>query len=129
MYYLFYRKKRDLEKYREDFLRVKGNIESGKTPVFNEMRSAKTNLIESFPYNLLQGIFMVVSVVLLSGIKMNDTVKIAAVLVVNNFCGAVANYLFTVLKHCLRLRLCGRLGIEPSENNIAVMESLEYQSV
>lgn len=29
----------------------------------------------------------------------------------------------------LRLRLCKRLGIEASERNIAVMESMEYQSV
>ena len=61
--------------------------------------------------------------------RMNELAKIAVVLVVNNVCYAVANYIFTVAKHFLRLRLCKRLGIEPSERNIAVMESMEYQSV
>lgn len=129
MYYLFIRKQTDLESYRKDFERVAKSIQEGKTPVFNELRSAKTNLAESFPYNFLCGIFLIFGTILLNKININEVVKIALVLIVNSFCGAISNYIFTVIKHYLRIKLCKRLNIEPNERNIAVMESLEYQSV
>lgn len=47
----------------------------------------------------------------------------------NSVCGAIAQYLFTLVRHQLRIKLCRRLNIEPSESNIAVMESIEYQTV
>lgn len=129
MYYLFIRKQTDLENYRKDFDRVAESIQKGKIPVFNELRSAKTNLAESFPYNFLYGIFLILGTILLNKIKINEVVKIALVLIVNSFCGAISNYIFTIVKHHLRINLCKRLNIEPNERNIAVMESLEYQSV
>lgn len=129
MYYLFIHRQTDLENYRKDFDRVAESIQKGKTPVFNELRSAKTNLAESFPYNFLCGVFLILGTILLNKIKINEVVKIALVLIVNSFCGAIANYIFTVIKHYLRIKLCRRLNIEPNERNIAVMESLEYQSV
>ena len=129
MYYLFLRKKESLEAYRREFDRVRQSIEAGKTPVQNEMRTARTILFESFPYQSLSGLFLVLGTVALDRLSVNETAKIAVVLVANNMCYAVANYIFTVAKHFLRVRLCGRLGIEPTERNIAVMESLEYQSV
>lgn len=129
MYYLFLTKKSDLDLYKKELDRVENAISQGKTPVFNEMRSAKTNLIESFPFNCLQGVFMVIGAILVSKIDINETLKVAFVLVVNGFCGSVANYIFTNVKHFLRIRLCKRLGIEATEKNIALMESLEYQSV
>lgn len=129
MYYLFIKKPDDLSRYKIEFDRVKANIERGKTPVWCEIRSAKINLAESAPYNILLGVFMILATMLIDNIAMNDTVKIAAVLVINSFCGAVANYIFVIAKHKMRIKLCHRLGIEPTEENIAVMESLEYQSV
>lgn len=60
MYYLFLKKENDLQKYKTEFCRVKENIEQGKTPVFNEMRSAKTCLVESFPFNFISGLFVIV---------------------------------------------------------------------
>ena len=60
---------------------------------------------------------------------LNELAKIAVVLVINNMCYALANFIFAYAKHFLRLRLCKRLGIEPTERHIAVMESMEYQSV
>ena len=66
---------------------------------------------------------------ILDKLKINELAKIAVVLVIDNMCYAIANFIFTYTKHFLRLRLCKRLGIEPTERNIAVMESLEYQSV
>lgn len=71
----------------------------------------------------------VVGTIVLSKIKINELAKIAVVLVINNMCYALANFIFAYAKHFLRLRLCKRLGIEPTERHIAVMESMEYQSV
>lgn len=129
MYYLFLRKKKDLDRYKAEFERVRKSMDEGKTPVQNELRLANTILFESFPYQTLSGIFLILGTLLLDKCKINELAKIAVVLVVNNMCYAVSNYLFTIAKHRLRLRLCKRLDIEPTERNIAVMESLEYQSV
>jgi len=129
MYYLFIHKKSDLQKYKKDFERVLKAIEQGKTPVQNELRSANTILFESFPYQTLFGIFLVVGTAVLDKLKLNELAKIAVVLVINNMCYALANFIFAYAKHFLRLRLCKRLGIEPTERNIAVMQSMEYQSV
>ena len=129
MYYLFIHKKSDLQKYKAEFERVQKAIEAGKTPVQNELRSANTVLFESFPYQTLSGIFLIIGTFVLNKLQINELAKIAVVLVINNMCYALANFIFAYSKHYLRLRLCRRLGIEPTERNIAVMESLEYQSV
>ena len=129
MYYLFLRKKSKLEEYKLEFERVKTAIEEGKTPVQNELRWAKTLLYESFPYQSIAGVLLIVGTVIIDKVHLNELAKIAVVLVINNMCYAISNYVFTVIKHLLRLRLCKRLEIEPTERNIAVMESLEYQSV
>lgn len=129
MYYLFLKKSKDLVEYKEEFDRVKKSIDEGKTPVFNEIRSMKTNFVESIPFNVISGFFIVMGSILIDKVKMNEVIQIAFVLVVNSFCQQLANVIFTMTKHKLRIRLCKRLEIEPSERNIAVMESLEYQSV
>lgn len=120
MYYLFIHTESELQKYKSEFDRVLKAIEEGKTPVQNELRLANTVLFESFPF---------VGTIVLSKIKINELAKIAVVLVINNMCYALANFIFAYAKHFLRLRLCKRLGIEPTERHIAVMESMEYQSV
>ena len=129
MYYLFMRKEKDLKNYKAEFNRVLDGIEKGKTPVYNEIRNAKTVLFESFPYQVLSGVFLILGTLLLDKCKVNELIKIAVVLVVNNVCYALANFIFAYAKHYLRIRLCRRLGLEPTERNIAVMESMEYQSV
>ena len=129
MYYLFLKKEKDIEKYKSEFGRVKSSIESGKTPVFNEFASAKTALVECFPLNLIAGIFSIIGALCLAKIAINEICKIAVVMIINSLCWNISNFIFTLIKHKLRIRLCKRLGIEPSERNIAVMESLEYQSV
>ena len=129
MYYLFIRRQEKLKAYKDRLETVKQNIENGKTPVFNEMSCAKTNLIESAPYNIINGTFTIIAVFLINHIELNEMLKIAIVLIINNMCGAPANYIFTAVKHYLRIRLCKRLQIEADERNIAAMESLEYQSV
>lgn len=129
MYYLFLFRKEDLEAYKKDFDRVHDCIERGKTPVQNELRTARTILFEAFPYQSLSGVFLVFGTYFLDKFHVNELAKIGMVLVINNMCYAVSNYIFTLAKHWLRLRLCKRLGVSPSERNIAVMESMEYQSV
>lgn len=129
MYYLFITKEKDVEKYLSEFNKVKENRDKGKTPVYNEMRGAKTNLIETFPFQSIAGVMIILGSLLISRINTNETIKIAIVMLINSFCYSIANYIFTVLKHGLRLKLCKRIGLEPTEDNIAVMESLEYQSV
>ena len=129
MYYLFISKKKDIDAYRAEFDRVKECIERGKTPVQNEVRLAKTYMMETLPYNILNGFFLIIGTMFINFLKLNELVGIAVVLVVNNVLGVVSNYIFVVSKNYLRVRLCHRMGIEPTERNIAVMESLEYQSV
>lgn len=129
MYYLFIKKEKDIHKYMEEFNRVKRNRDEGKAPVFSELRGAKTSIIESIPYNLIAGVLIILGSIFADKIGENAIIKIAIVMVVNNFCYATANYIFTILKHKLRINLCKRLKIEPSEENIAIMESLEYQTI
>lgn len=128
-YYLFLHKQNDLNEYKEEFFNCLESIEQGKTPVHNEVRWAKTLLIESLPYNFFSGLFLIIGTLILNNIHIKETIKIAIILIVNSICNAFANYIFTMIKHWLRIRLCRRLEIEPTERNIAVMESLEYQSV
>lgn len=129
MYYLFMTKKKDIENYKRKFDEVKQNIADGKTPVYSELRAAKSSLIESVPYNTIQAVLMVISTIVLAKVEMGETLKVAMVLVVNSLCGAISNYIFAIGKHFLRSRLCHKMGIEPTEENVAVMESLEYQTV
>lgn len=129
MYYLFLKKESDLNNYKKELERVRNAMNEGKTPVYSEMRNAKTCLYESLPYNTLQGIFVIISTLLIAKIQINDILKVAIVLIINNIMGVIANYIFTIGKHYLRIRLCNRLGIAADENTIASMESLEYQSV
>lgn len=129
MYYLFMRKKKDLEKYRREFERVSAEIKNGKTPVFSELRKAKTDMFEAIPYYGISGAFLIGGTVLLNALNISNIFSIAAVLIVNSICNAVAFYVFSIAKHFLRLKLCDRLGVPRDEHSIAVMESLEYQSV
>lgn len=129
MYYLFIRDKKKLENFKALCEETKKNIEAGKTPVFSETRCAKTSLIETIPYQLLSGFFLIISTIILSKFKIPEIISVAVVLIVQGFLNTVANFIFTYIKHWLHLRLCKRMGIEPTERNIAVFESLEYQSV
>ena len=129
MYYLFITKENELQQYKTKLNKVKENIEKGKTPVFNELRSTKTCFFESLPFNLISGLFMIAGSFLISKIECNEIIKIAIVMIINSFCYQIANYIFTVIKHKLRIALCNRLNIIPDEQTIAAMESLEYQTV
>lgn len=128
MYYLFLPKKR-YKSFIEEFEKTKKSINEGKTPVFSELRCARSNLLEVIPYYSIQGVVLILGTLLLSGIEMSDTLKIAIVLLVNSICSTVANSIFVFIKHLMRVNILKRLGLEVSEKNISVLESLEYQSV
>lgn len=129
MYYLFIHKDEDIKNYMASFELAKKNRQKGISPVVSETRLAKTNLAESLPYNVLNGLLLVLGTLVLNSVQISEIFKVAIVLVVNNFFGAVSNFIFVNVKHRLRVRLCKRLGIPDSEENIAIMESLEYQSL
>ena len=78
--------------------------------------------------NLINAFFLTLAPAALNKLNLSDVLKIAAVLIMNSVCGAIAQYLFTIVRHQLRIKLCRRLNIEPTESNIAVMESIEYQT-
>lgn len=129
MYYLFLRNKKKLEDYKTKLLQVYNNIEAGKTPVHDEIKSVKTDIVETIPYNMILGLFVILGAILTDKIAINETIKVAIILIINHFFGAVSNFIFTMAKHKLRLNLLKRINVESTERIIAAMESLEYQSV
>lgn len=128
MYYLFLPKSKQ-EDFVKEFEKTKTSIDKGKTPVYSELRCARTNLLEVVPHYAIQGVFLIVGTLALSKVDMNDTLKIAVVLLVNGICSTVASSMFVFIKHFLRVRMLKKLGLAVSEKNISVLESLEYQSV
>lgn len=128
MYYLFLPKNKH-EVFVKEFEKTKTSINEGKTPVYSELRCARTNLLEVIPHYMIQGVFLIFGTFALSKVEMNDTLKIAVVLLVNGICSTVASSMFVFIKHFLRVRMLKKLGLAVSEKNISVLESLEYQSV
>lgn len=129
MYYLFIKKNKNLQQFKEQLEKVQQNMKEGRTPVYNEVRAARNDLIEAIPFNVVKGFFMIVAALILGMFPISDTIKVAVVLVINRVCANLASFVFVSIKHFFRIRLCKRLGLEPTEQVIAAMESLEYQSV
>lgn len=113
----------------EEFNRVKQSIESGVTPVSNEIRMAKTTLLELIPSLLIQSVLLVISTLIISKIQMSELVSMVALLVSNSTTSTLSFVLLVMLKHRLRVRILKKHGLEVTERNIAVLESMEYQSV
>ena len=112
-----------------EFNRIKEAIEEGKTPVYSEMRSVKTNLLELIPSLIIQSILLVISTIIISCIKMSEMVSIVALLVANTTTQTISFSILSMLKHCVRVGRLKKYGLEITERNIAVLESMEYQSV
>ena len=129
MYYLFEKDPIKLAKYKTELLRVRSRMDEGKSPVFSEMRCVRTDLAENVPRYTLSGIFLMFGTWLISLFKVPDIFDVAIVLVMNNLAFTFANFCFTNIKHKLRVKLCERLELKPTEEIIAAMESMEYQSV
>lgn len=128
MYYFFITKKKR-KKFLKEYSRVRKAMADGKTPVYSEMRNQRTALLELVPYTSINAVFLICSTYLISLIKIPEIIKIAVVLIINSASSTLAYCLFVFIKNWFRKRLLKKLGIKPTENAIAVLESLEYQSV
>jgi hypothetical protein len=112
-----------------EFNRVKQSIENGTTPVFSELRNAKTTLFELFPYLLIQSILLVISTLIIQKINVGELFSIVILLVVNTTSQTLSSIILVMLKHFLRVRKLKKYGLQVNEKNIAVLECMEYQSV
>ncbi len=119
MYYLFMTKPADLARYKREFMTVAENRAKGITPVFNQLRAAKTLLAECIPFNLINAFFLTLASVAVNKLALSDVVKIAAVLIMNSVCGAIAQYIFAIARHRLRIKLCRRLHIDYKKRYLA----------
>lgn len=112
-----------------EFCRIKTAIESGVTPVSNELRIAKTTLLELIPSLLIQSTLLVISTIIISMLQMNELVSMVVLLVSNSTTSTLSFVILILLKHRVRVRVLRKHGLEVTEKNIAVLESMEYQSV
>lgn len=112
-----------------EFNRIKAAIESGVTPVSNELRMAKTTLLELLPSLLIQSSLLIISTLIISMLQMNELVSMVVLLVSNSTTSTLSFVILVMLKHRVRVRVLKKHGLEVSEKNIAVLESMEYQSV
>lgn len=128
MSFLFYRKK-NKDKFLKEFNRVKEAIKKGVTPVSSEIRIAKTSLLELPLHLLFNSMLLILSTILISKINVGDLFKIVIVLVINTIANTLSNIIVIFIKQFLRVKCLKRFGLEVNEDNIAVLECLEYQSV
>lgn len=112
-----------------EFNRVKQAIDSGKTPVSNEIRMAKTTLLELIPSLIIQSILLVISTLIISSLQMSELASMVVLLVSNSTTQTLSFVILVMLKHRLRVSILKKHGLEITERNIAVLESMEYQSV
>lgn len=115
--------------FKEEFNRVKDSIEQGKTPVYSELRSVKTTLLELIPTLIIQSILLVISTIIISRIQVNELTQMVILLVTNTTTQTLSFAILVLIKHKIRVRILKKYGLEVNERNIAVLESMEYQSV
>lgn len=117
------------DKFLTEFNRIRQAMDEGKTPVYSELRSVKTNLLELVPSLIIQSIFLVISTVIVSLIQVDELVRMVILLVSNTTTQTLSFCVLVIIKHCIRVRILKKHNIEVNERNIAVLESMEYQSV
>lgn len=117
------------DKFITEFNRVKNSIEQGKTPVYSELRSVKTTLLELLPSLLIQSILLVISTIIISKIQVSEITQMVILLVMNTTTQTLSFAILVLIKHSIRVRILKKHGLEVNERNIAVLESMEYQSV
>lgn len=116
-------------KFINEFNRIKTAIEQGKTPVYSELRSVKTTLLELLPSLLIQSILLVISTLIISSLQVSEMAQIVILLVVNTTTQTLSFAIMVLIKHSIRVKILKKHGLEVNERNIAVLESMEYQSV
>ena len=112
-----------------EFNRIRNAMDEGKTPVYSELRSVKTNLLELVPSLIIQSILLVISTLIISQLQLDSLVSMVVLLVVNTTTQTLSFGILVLLKHALRVSILKKHGLEVNERNIAVLESMEYQSV
>lgn len=112
-----------------EFNRVKQSLEEGKTPVYSEVRSVKTNLKELIPSLIIQSVLLIISTVIIANIPMSELVSVVVLLVANTTTQTLSLAIMTLIKHRIRVKILKKYNLEVCERNIAVLESMEYQSV
>lgn len=112
-----------------EFNRIRQAIESGVTPVSNELRMAKTTLLELIPSLLIQSVFLIISTLIISILQTSELVSMVILLVSNSTTSTLSFVILVMLKHRVRIGMLRKYGLEITEKNIAVLESMEYQSV
>lgn len=112
-----------------EFNRIKTSIENGVTPVSNELRMAKTTLFELIPSLIIQSVLLIISTIIISRLNMSEITSMVVLLVSNSTTSTLSFVILVMLKHRLRVRILKKYGLEITERNIAVLESMEYQSV
>ena len=117
------------ENFLTEFERIKVSIEKGTTPVFSELRNAKTTLKELVPYLAIQSVLLVLSTVIISKINADTLTSMVVILVANTISQTLANVLLVLVKHFFRVKKLKRYGLEVSEKNLSVLECMEYQTV
>lgn len=125
MYYFFQKK----DKFLKEFEQIKENRTQGKSPVFNEMRAVRTDCFEFIPYNSVRCVFLLLGAWVIG--KFTDSVlfQIAGVTILNNCTCMLTNIVVVSIKHWFRCRFLCKRGIEPTEENISILESMEYQTI
>jgi hypothetical protein len=116
-------------KFVEEFNRIRDAMDEGKTPVYSELRSVKTNLLELVPSLIIQSVLLVISTLIISQLQLDSLVSMVVLLVINTTTQTLSFSILVLLKHALRVRILKKHGLEVNERNIAVLESMEYQSV
>lgn len=117
------------EKFTNEFNRIRQAMDEGKTPVYSELRSVKTNLMELIPSLLIQSVFLIISTLIVSNIEVDPIVQTVILLVANTTTQTLSFCVLVIIKHCIRVNILKKHKIEVTERNIAVLESMEYQSV
>lgn len=112
-----------------EFNRIKTSIESGVTPVSNELRMAKTTLLELIPSLIIQSVLLIISTIIISRLNMSEITSMVVLLVSNSTTSTLSFVILVMLKHRLRVKILKKNGLEITEKNIAVLESMEYLSV
>ena len=112
-----------------EFNRIKQSLEEGKTPVYSEVRSVKTSLKELIPSLIIQSILLIISTIIIASIPMSELVSVVVLLVANTTTQTLSFAIMTLIKHHIRVRILKKYDLEVCEHNIAVLESMEYQSV
>lgn len=117
------------DKFITEFNRVRTAMDEGKTPVYSELRSVKTTLLELLPSLLIQSILLVMSTSIISQIQVSEIAQMVILLVTNTTTQTLSFAILVLIKHRIRVGILKKHDLEPTERNIAVLECMEYQSV